>query len=382
MRKLLAALPLLALLVPPMAVTGQVVGVGTRVESYALGNAEELRVSSIRLLSFPFDVRAALAPWVGVSVAGAYADARATLANGEDASVSGPVDTRVSVELRAGGARLTASALVPTGQVVESTEAATVVGLLSTDLMPFSVTQWGTGGGLGADLAYRLRPGRAAIELSLGGTVLSESTVLSGGPATYRPGREVRARASVETGVGSAGVFQVLAGFQDFDGDTYGDDDVYLPGYRVQGLASLAFPLRAGASVMGYGAVYHLGSGDFPAETPAVPLGQVPLAGTRQHPARTLVVVGSEMRLRLGSLTVAPNGDVRVLRNADGVGQGWLVSIGSSAGLRTLRSVSADGVVVEPGLDLHFGRLVANDGIRSSIVGARVSVSLRWGAAP
>lgn len=351
----------------------QVVTAGARFEAYTLSRSQEVRLHSVRLLSLPFAAQVAIGPTLTVAVSGAYADATASLHDAGSVSVRGPVDTRVTARLRRDGVSLSAGAILPTGDVVRTASDATVAGALSTDLMPFSVHQWGSGGGFTGDVGYTIVTGRVALGIQAGGSFLSESSLLSVGPASYQPGRELRGRWTLDASIGDAGVLSVLAGYQRFDDDTYGDNGVYRPGSRIEALASYAFPLGTRESVGLFAGTYRLAAG-----VPQGPAG--PFPGLVETGARTLFVMGSEMRLTRGSYDLAPRGELRVLRNATGLGQGWLASIGGHAAIAGLAGLLGGRVALEPSASAKIGMLTAARGLDSPILGFDVGLSVRWGA--
>jgi len=148
-------------------------------------------------------------------------------------------------------------------------------------------------------------------------------------------------------------------------------------GTRVEGRASLAFPLGIRESAQLYAAAYRLSGGSVPFVA-LPPAGSLPLEGATEFPARLLLQVGGERRLTRGPVDLVPHGGIRLLRNSAGVGQGWLASIGGHAELRELAVISGGGLALEPGVDLRLGRLTASKDVASSIVGWGASVTLRW----
>ena len=378
MRAAFAALVICCAVQPPIA-SAQVVSADVQVESYSLGSSEDLSLSSVRLMTLQFGAQARIAPGLALAVLGGYADAEAGLGNGAKTALNGPVDTRVSVEVRGNGLHLTASALLPTGDVAKTTTDATVVGLLSTDLLPFTVSHWGRGGGFAGDVGYRLRPGSIALELSVGGSYLGESTVQVAGPLTYRPGREFRARGSIEAGVGSGGVLSVLFGYQNFGSDIYGEVDVFRPASRIEGVASLAFPLGARESTLTYAGLYRLASADLPPGMGVDPALPPSIAGVGGRASRMLFLAGTEMRFGRGAYSLVPRGDLRVLRNEEGVGQGWVASLGGRVEFEEIATLLGQRVLFAPRAQIHVGRLVASQGVRSSVLGLDVGVVTYWG---
>jgi hypothetical protein len=284
------------------------------------------------------------------------------------------VDTRVSLALGSGSLSLIAGALAPTGDVVASASESSVVGLLSNELLPFRVTQWGSGGGFAADLGYGGRAGETMLRFSVGGAVLRGSSPLAS-ELTYAPGKQIRGRVEIDSTVGEASVLSFLVGYQYFDVDTYDDRNLFAPGARVEGVVSLAFPVGTRESAIAYAGAYHLRAG-ISESTGSGPGG---LPGVDDRPARTLFTAGGEMRLDRGRFVLTPRGDVRVLRRADGTGQGWLVSVGSRANVASGMSMLGTRWRLEPNVAVRVGSLVAAQSLSSGILGGEAGLTLRWG---
>ena len=360
-------------------VHAQTASAGARFESYGISRSSDLRLRSLRLYTLPFGGRVPLGSGAELTVGGAYAAGSATLANGERGTIRGLIDTRVSIEARPGSLVLSASALLPTGNVIANESEATVVGLLSTELLPFGVTQWGTGGGVAGDLGVVRRVGETAVQLSLGGSLFRGSRPLDA-TLVYSPGLQLRARAAVESAVGQAGVLSMLLGYQRFRADSYGSTSVFTPGARLEAVVSYAFPLGRRESVLTHGGFYRLQGGISELGEPKLAAFGAVFPGLADRPARTLITAGGELRIARGRYVFAPRGDVRVLRRADGIGQGWLVSIGGRAEARPAVEILGSTWVAAPSLAIRAGRLVAAQGLTSGIFGGEVGVTLRWEA--
>lgn len=373
----LALLPMaLTLAAAPPETAAQSLSAGALLEVYALSKSTDFRLRSIHLMTLPFGGRFPLGSRAQLVAEGAYAYARAELANGADGSASGLVDTRLSLEARLGGVSISASALLPTGDVVGTANEATVVGLLSTELLPFSVTQWGTGGGAAADIGYGGRIGEVTVRLSVGASQFRASSPLGFG-AVYSPGTQLRTRAVVESAVGATGVLSVLVGYQHYMVDEYDGVNLFAPGARMGGAASYGFAAGPRKSILAYASVHRLQGGVSQLRLSGFTDLNNLLPGVGDQPARTLLGAGGELRLARGRYVFAPRADVRMLRRADGIGQGWLASAGGRAEIRPL-DLMGRRWVVEPTLDVRVGRILVSQGVRSSVFGGQVGVTLRW----
>jgi len=372
------ALLVLVGLLTPATTTAQEASAGARMQEYALSGSDGLRVKSMRLVTAPVEVRIPASSVISVTVNAVYADASVALRNGETGSVSGPLDTRLAVNVSRAGLLLTGAAILPTGQVVSSMEEAVVVGLLSADLMPFATTQWGTGGGFSGDVAYGFVRADFAIRLSAGASLRSGSAPLGAVGYTFEPGAEVRGRIGIDAPAGEAGVMSLLFGYQRFTADAYGGHNIFTTGSRLDALVSYAFPLGTTESGLAYAGLHRLG----PATSELTPdvlnaLGGV-VVGTGARAARTMLVGGTELRVKRGGTAYVPRADLRVVRSEDGVGQGWLASLGGRAELDGLVGLLGGQVRVEPSVAVRMGRLVAAQGAGSSILGWELGATLRW----
>jgi hypothetical protein len=374
-----ALLPVIVVIASATNGAAQTTSAGVLVQTYSFAESEELRLQSLRLLTVPFAGRVSLDD-VGFTVSGAYADASMTIATGERSTIGGLTDTRVSADLSVGSLLLSASALVGTGDVVATEQEAVLVGLLSTDLFPFAVNQWGTGGGFAGDVSYTARLGEATVSAGVGAAITAETKPLS--PIfVYQPGREIRGRVTLETPVGAAGVASLALGAQQFAADTYDGRNLYRPGARWEAAASYAFPVGPRESALVFGAMSRIDGG-----VAEVATYHLDYRGFSQavddRPGRTTFRMGAEMRLTRGRVAFVPRADVRALRREDGLAQGWIGSLGGAAEIALAHSGYRRALVAQPIVNVRVGTLTATDAIESSVVGWEVGLLLRWSRDP
>ena len=366
----------------PAALHAQTGHVTTTFESYAARNQTAVRLHDVRLHTSSFGAAVPLTRWASASIEAAYASASMRLTTGEQADVAGLLDTRAAVEARLGGFALVGSALLPTGDVAQTVEEATVAGLLSADLLPFSATHWGSGGAFAADLGYGAESGRIRIGLSAGYVALAESDPFAVGTVTYRPGSQMRARGMFEVAVREADVLTVIFGAQSFGTDAYAEQNLFTPGVRIEGLVSYAMPLGPRESLRAYGRLYRMGAGILAWElAPPPELGGV-LPGTAAQPSRKVFAAGFEMRVARPRLAVVPGGEIRVLRSADGFGQGWVGSLTTRAEYRVRGARQGRRLLVGPSLGVRLGRLGKGAGAQADIFGWEGGLTLRVEAGP
>jgi len=373
MRALLTAALTLA---SAASAAAQTIAGGVLLETYTLSKSDELRLHSVQLVTAPFAGRLALLDNAALSVSGGHARGSLTLASGESEEVGGLIDTRLSADLTLGAFLLTASALVGTGDIVATEDEAIFVGLLSSDLFPFAIRQWGMGGGFGADLTYALDLGEATLSMSVGASASSATEPLSS-ELIYQPGNEARARMSLESPVGAAGVVSLAFGMQRYAVDTYDGRNLYRPGSRWDGAVSYAFAVGPRESVLAFASMsetaggvsevgsYHL---DYQGFTQAVD----------DRPSHSTLRGGLEMRLARGRMALIPRAEMRALRRDDGVGQGWIGSFGSTAEVTLLRRGYRPSLIAEPSFHLRMGTLRATETIDSPVFGWQAGMIVRW----
>ncbi|MFW6206936.1 MAG: hypothetical protein ACOC5J_03275 [Gemmatimonadota bacterium] len=373
----------------PSPVSGQELWAGARVQSYVMSEPAAVRLHDIRLVSLPFGARLRPTPWARLSVTGAHAEAEMTLPNGETGTVSGVTDTRVALEGSWRNFTLTGGAMLPTGTVVRNVEEATVVGLLASELLPFALSEWGTGGAYGGDLAYTVGLGRTTVGLSAGYLAVREFTPLGDESSresnpfdavepSYHPGSQVRGRLALDTRIGEADVLSVLVGLQRFGTDTYDEQNVFQPGTRFESLVSYAFPVGARESALLYGGYYDRGAGSLVWSLQAPPeLGDV-FPGASPSVSRQLFLAGSELRIARRRFDVAPRAELRVLRSGEGLGQGWLASVSGRGTYRVLGKRYGGRLLVEPTAGVRFGRVVPEKEMESEVLGWEAGFAVRW----
>jgi hypothetical protein len=361
----------------PSYARGQEAEAGFRTQVYRMSEPDSVWLSDVRLLSSDVAGVVPLTPWLAASVRAGYAHAEVILPNGASSSVSGFTDGIVRLTAVRGRFSVDASAIVPTGKVVQSAEEAAVVGVLSSDLMPFALGQWGSGGGGAIDVTYVRRLSWATLSLSAGHAERFGSHPLGTSDFTFRPGGQSRLRASLEAPVGEAGIVNAMLGVQRFSSDEYAGGDVFSPGLRMEGHVSYAFALGLRESALVFAGVHALGAGT----AEGVP-GQEDIAtyfpGAVEQPSRSVWVLGAQARIGRTRVAWMPTAAVQLVRSSSGRSQSWITSLGGSAEYRILGHVNGRRLVAEPGAMVRLGRLVAEDPVASPIVGWELGLTLRW----
>lgn len=367
-RRFAAVLPLAALLTLPVSTAAQTAGwqAGPRIgyEMYRFGDPASAGIETLSLLTLEFDVYAALGR-AGLDVNGAFARGTLTRPDGSDVEVAGVTDTRIQLVLPLVRERWTVSAIavLPTGDAKLSEADAEVAGAIAADLLPFRISNWGSGGGfgIGSNLASRF----GDFGLGIGATYLvgREFDLGDADAFAYRPGNLLALRAVVDRNVGRSGKLSLQLTLQRSNDDQGNGANFYRPGDRYQALGSYAFAAGGRASGIVYGGVQHRTTGVFLLQESA------------QAPSEDLALAGGALRVRAGSALVQPLVEVRLLRRQDGVGQGFLVGAGGSVEWRL-----TPGVALAPTVKARFGNVLVRAGQESGFTGLDLGMSLRFGA--
>jgi hypothetical protein len=299
------------------------VGVGASAETYRFRDAEAAGVRSITLLSTPFHAAIPLTAGTRLELSGGFGRGVLVRRDGSESRVQGPTDTQLRLRVPVGGTALVLSgiAVLPTGIATFGPDEVDVAGAIASDLLPFAMTSWGSGGGGGVAGTFAHSLGRVA--LGIGGSYLTHRSFepLEGGQfVAYRPGDQLAMQAAANLDVGNAGKAALQVALLHQADDRLADANLFRSGNRYQAMGSYAF--RAGRSSSG---IVYLGGAHRER-------GGALMEVVRDSPSQDLALVGTGFRLPVGpGLVLVPSVDSRVFRTGDGVGQGYLT--GAGAGL-------------------------------------------------
>lgn len=337
-------------------------GGGIVFQTFRFSDEDAISLRSVSLVSVPIAARLSFAAPVRVELSGAFA--RATLDRGDGASttVSGPTDTelRVLVDVLDSRVTLTGTVIAPTGQDTFSDDEAVLAGVLAADLLPFRISNWGSGGGVGAGVAYFQPTASGAVGLSAGFVVPGDFRPLEGDERRYEPGSVFRVQGALDRNVGPASKLTFQLGFHRYGDDALEGQNLFRTGNRIQGVGSYSFPAGTAGSAIVYLGYLHRASGTY-------------LEALDTRPSQGLIYAGAGMRRPRGASVLAPSVEVRVLRREDGEDQGFLAGIGASL------EHPAGGVLLVPTLRARFGRVLVRDELRSGFMGAEVGFAVRAG---
>jgi len=208
---------------------------------------EGLGADAAQLFMVPIAVRIPAGDRLMFDVFGAWAEGRVEQDN-QVFGLSGPVDTSVKASLQATPwALVSVSANVPTGNSAHNGEEAIVASVLSTDLLGFRETTWGTGGAVTTSVASAATAGGFGIGVAAAYAVRAEFEPSADDPTlTYQPGNESRVRVGLDRNFGTS-TLTAGATFVTYTDDKARGRNLFQAGNRLRFDASYAF--RAGAGV-------------------------------------------------------------------------------------------------------------------------------------
>jgi hypothetical protein len=333
---------------------------GVRLESYGFADADRVGIDGISLLTIPLVAEARVGGRVRVTLAGGFASARLTRADGGEATLTGLTDTELRVSVPVVGEWMTATAVavLPTGKGTLDAEELEVASVVASDLLPFAISHWGSGGGIGASLAVARRFGRIGFGASGGYRASREYRAFEG--AAYRPGDETFLRLAVDGAVGG-GRATLQAGVHRYAHDQMEGTNLYRAGDRYQLIGSYAFAGVGRRSGVVYAGVLHRENGARLAEL------------SDDLPAQDLVLAGAGLRLPVRGGALLPSVDGRVFHSSDGVGQGYGVGVGVAA------EWPAGAVTLVPSARVRWGQVLVLEGGVSTFTGVELGFTLRRG---
>lgn len=355
-----------ALAVPPLA--GQArdasVGAAAYFQSYSFDKAATVGIESLRLISLHFSAAVPLVDRLSLGVSGAFA--KGTMGRGslDQLDISGLTDTQVSLTFSPNlYFDFTAVVIAPTGKETQTLDESIVAGAMASDLLPFRVSNWGTGGGGGVNASVAGPLGPVGAGLSVGYIAGREFQPLDGGQFAYRPGGLVRIVGALDATVGEASKASFKVTYHRYGQDQVDGTNLFQSGDRFQGLASLAFPMGPASSGIAYASVTHRQGSTL--------LGQLPIA--LPSVSQNLFLLGGGLRMPVGTAVLQPDAEIRVLRRSDSTGQGFDLGVGAALEFRSGRNVFA------PSARVHFGSLDVGTGDSSRLLGFEVGLTARVG---
>ena len=373
---LVAAVAFASTAVPVRAQERAAAGVGAYFESFTFATPPAAGAKSVSMLSVPFAVRLPVASILSFGVTGGLARGVVTAQDGSTSTLSSLTDTEVRATLsfqgEAGSVALSGIGLVPTGSASLTLEEAAVAGAVASDLLAFRVSNWGSGGGGGADLTVTRATDMGSVGFTAGYRMAASFTPLEALDVNYRPGSELRLRFALDRTLANDRTLALQLGYSRYGEDQWAGVGLLRSGQRLLGLMSYATPLGS-AVATGYGGVlYRSGGalGDMLLRTGI-------LSGVPAPPSETLVLAGWSARVPWAASLVVPGMDFRLLRRADGTGQGFIGGVGLAAEL----PAGEGNVRFVPSARFRMGKLLLAEGVDSGVTGFEVGLGLRFGGA-
>lgn len=330
-------------------------------EHYTFDDTDEIGLESLSLLTVPLHVQTRLGPRAVLSVSGAYARGTLERSDGSEQTLSGPTD----IELRAATSfleeRVVVSGIVdlPSGTSTLTADEAFVAGAIAADLLPFRISHWGTGGGVGGSVALAQPIGLFGVGASVTYRTSGDYEPREGESARYDPGDQLQINAVVDRSLGDAKA-SLRISYQNFSADALDEENVFQTGDRFEIMGSLAFPVSRRASGLVYGALLVRENGTF-------------LQGPETTASQDLFMAGTGFELPAAGGVVRPSLRLRVFRTEDGIGEGYNADLGVAGRWRV------GDVRVGPTLAFRFGSVDVTEGSSTGFRGGEIGLSVTFG---
>lgn len=330
-------------------------------EHYSFDEPETLGIESLSLMTIPVSGHARLGGRVSLDVTARYARGALTATDGTEATISGLTDTRLELSRPFAGERVvvTGVAELPTGRATHTPEEAFVAGAVAADLLPFRISHWGSGGGLGGSVAVARPVGLFGVGLSAGYFVSGDFEPREGQSARYQPGDMLRINAVVDRSLGDAKA-SLRVSWQDYSEDLLDEQNLFQTGDRLEVMGSWSFPLSRRASGIVHGAVLMREGGTL-------------LGTTVTSASQDVFMAGAALELPAGNGVLRPLARIRVVRPDEGPGQGWVGELGAAGAWR------AGGLDVGPLASLRIGSVDTDGAGSTGLLGFEVGLSVRPG---
>jgi hypothetical protein len=321
-------------------------------------------LEQIQLLTVPVSARARLGSRFELGVSGAYARGTARRVAGTlttETELAGLTDTevRLTARLAADRLRLSIVGMLPTGVTELSTAELDVAGLVASDLLPFAISNWGSGGGLGMSAAAAVPVAAGtSLGLSAGYVLAQEYEPVATGEFSYRPGNQLHVRAGIDHVIGTSAKAALQLTYLQFSADQGDGSNLYQSGDRLQVVGSLAFAAGARASGIAWAGYLRRLEGEY-------------LTITRITPTQDLLYGGALLRQPVGGVVLVPSAELRVLGSDDGIDQGYTLSAGTGI------EIPLGRLEVVPSARLRFGQLTVRENRESNFTGMDLGLTLR-----
>jgi hypothetical protein len=365
---------MLALLVfpPPAVAVAQSGRAGAVLQTFSFDEAA-VGIAQAQLLTLPIELTWALRrAWFRVE--GVYADGILTYPGGGYSTVSGVTDTHIVAGSSVSVLSVRALAVLPSGDSRYSADEVALLGVLASELLPFEIESWGSGGAFGGEAEIAAGRGRWTVDLAGGYVAARAHNPFESAEMSYRPGNEARLRLTIASRLGRASSLGVVAGFQHTALESSGDQDLYRAGDRWEVEVALAHPFGARESASVRAGMYTRSAGSV---VPPLAIGAQILPGIVGSSGRRLLTLGADVQVARGGLVIVPAGEVRVLRTDDGIGEGWLSTLGVSVDRLILGRRYGTRLVGSTTGAIHLGSIAMATGGGAPVRGWEIRVTAR-----
>jgi hypothetical protein len=295
-------------------------------------------------------------------VSGAFASGSLVRADGSSTTLSGVTNTTVNLSVPVLHDRVTfaAAVVLPTGKARYTDDEAQVAGVMAADLLPFRLSNFGSGSALDLSSQFAASVGGVNLGARLGYQMGQEFDLLEGGSFAYRPGNQAYARIAADGDIGDSRAAAQVTVYT-FSDDQLNSKNLYRSGTRVQALASYSMPAGHASTLQAYVGAQHRQHGTF-------------LDGSAETPTQTVLLVGGGLRSPTLAGIIMPQFDLRILRSGDGAGQGYVggAGLGMELGL-------GDHATLLPSARFRIGKVGVRSGVESGISGFDVGLGFRFG---
>jgi len=355
-----------AMCAPPLrgqlpSTSGTVTSLAPAFERYTFDEGDGIGIESLSLLTLPLHVRTRIGPRVALMISGAWARGSLERPDGSEETLSGPTDIEVLASTSFLQERVVVTGIVdlPTGTSTLTDDEAFVAGAVAADLLPFRISHWGTGGGLGGRVAVAQPVGVFSVGASVSYRTSGDYEPRDGESSRYDPGDALQVNAVVDRSLGDSKA-SLRVSYQNFSADALDADNVFQTGDRVEVMGSLAFPVSRRASGLVYGALLVRENGTF-------------LQAPGTTASQDLFLVGTGFELPAAGGTVRPSLRLRVFQTEDGVGEGYTADLGVAGGWRL------GDVQIGPTLSFRFGSVDVTESASTGFRGGEIGLSVTFG---
>ena len=337
---------------------------------------DDLGVDAAQLLMIPIAYRLPAGDKFSAELFSAWAEGRVKR-DGRVSVLNGVVDTRLHFSyLASPWAILTLGVNLPTGNVTHDSEEAVVASVLSSDILGFRESNWGTGTYVTTGVATAHSLGTWGLGLGVSYRAADEFEPRSDTSLAYSPGNELRIRVGLDRNVGETGKFTAGFTLQSFQSDEFGGRNLFQSGKRLRVDATYAF--RAGSTTWSVSAAdVWRAEGDLSLQilnSTGDIVGDSLVATNTQNllfaslrgaiPIRSTLYLRPIVDFRLQDLGTQP-GEVDA-------GASWILGGGFDLPLRIM------GLDFFPRAKVNVGRLKAPDGTTHGLIGVEASGTLRF----